>query len=76
MAVGEEANHEQQEDDEEPEDDLHLPVPEEGHPAHLPGLTTVGTEGSPAITHPFPLDLRAGHTVTRRTLLLATVSHI
>ena len=74
MAVGEDANHDKEKDDEDPEDYFHLPVPEEGHPAQLPGLTGVGTEWSPAITHPLPLYLRAGHTVTmedRVTVVLA-----
>ena len=62
MAVGEEADDDQEEDDEEPEDDLHLPVPQAGGGwSQVPGLTAaVGTDWSPAVANPLPLDLRTG----------------
>ena len=66
MTVGQQTDHHQQEDDEDPEDDLDLPVPEGGDPVEVPGLTgVVGRDWGPAVTHPLPLDLRAGDAVTR-----------
>ena len=66
MTVGQQTDHHQQENDEDPEDDLDLPVPEGGDPVEVPGLAgVVGGDWGPAVTNPLPLDLRAGDAVTR-----------
>ena len=70
MTVRQQADYHQQEDDEDPEDNLDLSVPEEGDSVSGPGLAVVvGRHGGPAITHPLPLKLIAGDSVTRDQLV-------
>ena len=64
MTVRQQADHDQQEDDKYPEDDLNPPVPEGGNSVDVPGLpVVVRGDWCPASADPLPLDWRAGHSV-------------